>query len=102
MAADKKAGLNRRKFLKVTTGIAAAGAGVTLPGKGFAAGGKPLATLIDLSRCDGCPGKEIPACVGACKTINRDKIPKIHEPIPNHGLGKLLRTGRKSGRSSTA
>ena len=82
MSADKKAGLNRRAFLKVSTGVAAAGAGLALPGKGFATGGKRLATLIDLSQCDGCPGKDIPACVGACKTINRDKIPKIHEPIP--------------------
>ena len=83
MSADKqKSRWNRRTFLKIGTGLAAAGAGVTLPGKGFAASGKGLATLIDLGRCDGCPGKEMPACVAACKDINRDKIPRIHEPIP--------------------
>ncbi len=82
MKADKKSGLNRRTFLRASTGVAAAGAGLALPGKVFAAGPRRLATLIDLSRCDGCPGKDIPACVGACKAINKEKIPEINEPIP--------------------
>jgi Fe-S-cluster-containing dehydrogenase component len=83
MNKDKHGGLNRRSFLKAATGVAAAGVGLTLPGTAFAAGreGK-LATLIDLSLCDGCPGKEPPACVAACKDLNKNRIPKIHEPIP--------------------
>jgi formate dehydrogenase iron-sulfur subunit len=83
MNKDKRGGLNRRSFLKAATGVAAAGVGLALPGKGLAAGREGhLATLIDLSLCDGCPGKETPACVAACKALNQDRIPKIHEPIP--------------------
>jgi Fe-S-cluster-containing dehydrogenase component len=80
---DKYSGLSRRSFLRAATGVAATGAGLSLPGKVSAAGSKDrLATLIDLSLCDGCPGQDPPACVAACKALNRDKIPKIHEPIP--------------------
>jgi Fe-S-cluster-containing dehydrogenase component len=83
MNKDRCGGLNRRSFLKAATGVAAAGAGLALPGKGLAAGRKEsMATLIDLSLCDGCPGKETPACVAACKVLNQGRIPKIHEPIP--------------------
>ncbi len=80
---DKRGGLDRRSFLKAATGVAVAGMGISLPRKASAAGRQGrLATLIDLSLCDGCPGSEQPACVTACKTLNRNRIPKIHEPIP--------------------
>jgi formate dehydrogenase iron-sulfur subunit len=83
MNEDKRGGLNRRSFLKAATGVAVVGTGLALPGKSFAVGGEgSLATLIDLSLCDGCPDKEAPACVAACKALNQDRIPKIHEPIP--------------------
>ena len=42
---------------------------------------KRLATLIDLAKCDGCPGESIPACVAACRTANADRFP---EPDPEH------------------
>jgi formate dehydrogenase iron-sulfur subunit len=81
MNEDKRGGLNRRSFLKAATGVAVAG--LALPGKSLAAGREGgLATLIDLSLCDGCPDEEAPACVVACKNLNQDRIPKIHEPIP--------------------
>ncbi|HOF05654.1 MAG TPA: 4Fe-4S dicluster domain-containing protein [Syntrophales bacterium] len=82
MSKERLSGLSRRSFLKVATGVAAAGAGITIPGGARAAGDKRLATLIDLSLCDGCPDREVPACVSVCKEINRDKIPRIAEPIP--------------------
>lgn len=73
--------INRRSFLKVAAGTAAL-SGVGLPKKSFAETGKQLSTLIDLSLCDGCVDRKIPACVSACKMINKDKIPQIQDPIP--------------------
>lgn len=72
---------DRRSFLKAAG--AAMAAGVSLPRKARAGTGQGrLATLIDLSLCDGCPGRELPACVAACKILNQDRIPKIRDPIP--------------------
>jgi Fe-S-cluster-containing dehydrogenase component len=83
MNEDKRGGLNRRSFLKAATGVVVVGAGLALPGKSVSAGREGnLATIIDLSLCDGCSGKEPPACVAACKALNQDRIPKISEPIP--------------------
>jgi Fe-S-cluster-containing dehydrogenase component len=49
------------------------------------------ATLIDLTKCDGCPGKDMPACVSACRTANAHKFPdpdpamlKDYWPQPKH------------------
>ena len=78
----KNFNLSRRSFLKIGAGAAAL-AGLSLPGTARASGGKEgLATLIDLSLCDGCADRQIPACVEACKSINRDKIPAIAKDIP--------------------
>jgi hypothetical protein len=73
--------IGRRSFLKITAGAAVISS-VGLPKKAFAETDKQLSTLIDLSLCDGCVDRKIPACVSACKTINKDKIPEIAEPIP--------------------
>ena len=73
--------IGRRSFLKITAGAAVISS-VGLPKKAFAGTDKQLSTLIDLSLCDGCVDRKIPACVSVCKTINKDKIPKIAEPIP--------------------
>jgi len=74
--------LNRRSFLKAATGLASVSGIGALPKQVDAAQPGRLATLVDLSLCDGCPDKEMPACVSACKTINKNKIPPIAEPIP--------------------
>lgn len=74
------AGLSRRSFLKAAAG--ALGAGAVLPDTGQAACGDAQATLIDLSRCDGCPGRDMPACVAACKAEYNHTIPKPVDPIP--------------------
>lgn len=73
--------IGRRSFLKLTAGVAAF-SGFGLPKKALAESDKKLSTLIDLSLCDGCTGRKIPACVSACKTINKDKIPPVTESIP--------------------
>jgi Fe-S-cluster-containing dehydrogenase component len=73
--------LNRRSFLKITGG-AAAMTGLSLPKSASAATDRQLATLIDLSLCNGCKDLQAPACVTACKTINKDKIPEVVDNIP--------------------
>lgn len=73
--------MDRRSFFKLTAGAAAL-SGVTLPRKAFAETNERLSTLIDLSLCDGCADRKVPACVSACKTINKDKIPRVADPIP--------------------
>lgn len=65
MGDDMKRGLSRRALLK--TANAAAGS---------------VATLIDLSRCDGCPDRDIPACVQACREKNSGNVPEPIRPIP--------------------
>ncbi len=73
--------LNRRSFLKISAGAAALAA-VSLPKSAHANDKGKLATLIDLNLCDGCADRKIPACVGTCKGINKDKIPPVVENIP--------------------
>jgi len=82
MGNKKEKVMSRRSFLKITAG-AAAFTGFSAPLPVVAADGEQLATLIDITLCDGCPSLEIPACVAACKEINKDKIPPVAEPIPD-------------------
>jgi formate dehydrogenase iron-sulfur subunit len=81
MNKKNKSGIGRRSFLKITAGAAVI-SGIGLPKKSFAETDERLSTLIDLSLCDGCADRKIPACVSACKTINKDKIPQVAQPIP--------------------
>lgn len=81
MSKQKSTQMNRRSFLKAAAGTAAL-SGVGLPKKSFAAKETQIATLIDLSLCDGCVDRKIPACVNACKEINKNKIPQVVDPIP--------------------
>lgn len=73
--------ISRRSFLKTTAGIMAA-AGLSAPKKAQALQIGGFATLIDLSLCDGCVGKETPACVSACRAINVARVPEPVDPIP--------------------
>mgnify|MGYP001766281985 CR=1 FL=1 len=77
----EKRGMSRRAFFRTTAGALAA-SGLVWPGRSHAAGRGKLATLIDLSLCDGCPGMSVPACVSACKELNGDTIPAVADPIP--------------------
>jgi Fe-S-cluster-containing dehydrogenase component len=81
MKTQNQTAISRRSFLKVTAGAAVV-SGVGFPGKSFAETGKQISTLIDLSLCDGCADRKVPACVSACKQINKDKIPQVVDPIP--------------------
>jgi Fe-S-cluster-containing dehydrogenase component len=75
--------MNRRRFLKSAAATAVIGAGGVLgiPRQAAARGGS-LATLIDLTRCDGCADRETPACVSACKTVKQGRLPEPLDPIP--------------------
>jgi formate dehydrogenase iron-sulfur subunit len=81
MSEEKIPTINRRSFLKASAGIAAL-SGLTLPKSVHAETEKRLATLIDLSLCDGCTDRDTPACVSVCKSINKHKIPEVADPIP--------------------
>jgi len=75
--------LNRRRFLKTAGAAAVVGtAGLLGATQKANAGGGKLATLIDLARCNGCPDRETPACVSACKTIQQGQAPEPVDPIP--------------------
>jgi formate dehydrogenase iron-sulfur subunit len=80
---ENKLNMNRRRFLKTAGAVAVIGTVSILevPRKAEAGEGK-LATLIDLTKCDGCPDREKPACVTACKTIKTGRIPEPADPIP--------------------
>ena len=69
---------SRRSLLK---GMAAAGAASVIPVKKGIAQVKSdsYATMIDLTKCDGCQDRDTPACVSACRTENADRFP---EPDP--------------------
>lgn len=66
---------SRRSLL---AGFAAASAAATLPIREANASTGPSRsmTLIDLSKCDGCPHRDTPACVTACRVENAHKFPK--------------------------
>lgn len=75
--------LNRRRFLKSATAAAMIGtAGILNVPRNAEAGEGSLATLIDLSRCNGCADRATPACVAACKKIKEGKLPEPVDPIP--------------------
>lgn len=74
--------LTRRSFLKIT-GITAAAASTGLLDVHAEAAIKAgtYATLIDLTRCDGCKGEAVPRCVAACRQENTKRFPEPQGPI---------------------
>lgn len=82
MKEKKDFNISRRSFFKISAGATAL-AGMSLPKTAFARTEKQLSTLIDLNLCDGCVNLLTPACVGACKAINKDKIPQVAGSIPD-------------------
>ena len=75
-------GVTRRNFLKIG-GAAAASAPPGLLGGSEEASAKTgtFATLIDLTKCDGCATEPMPKCVEACRRVNAGKFPEPKEPI---------------------
>ncbi len=75
-------GWTRRNFLKkagAVTVLGTAGA-LDIPGDVWARAGT-YATLIDLTKCDGCRDLEIPKCVEACRVLNEKRFPVPEKPI---------------------
>jgi formate dehydrogenase iron-sulfur subunit len=72
--------ITRRSFLQVSAGLTAAGLGI--PRVAHARQPRGLASIIDLTLCDGCPDKEIPACVAACRDLYQKTVPDPVDPIP--------------------
>lgn len=77
-------GISRRTFLRrsLATGIAG---GMVLSGADKIAHAtekkeKAVGTLIDLTKCDGCKGQDVPLCVTACRQKNEENFP---EPVDN-------------------
>lgn len=68
--------LNRRAFVRGALATGAATAALSAS-PGFAASPRTVGTLIDLTLCDGCPDRDTPACVAACRAKNRDRYPKV-------------------------
>lgn len=81
--------IDRRTFLK-RAAAAGAVAGTMLSGIGSipaAAAAKEqqqMGSLIDLTRCDGCKGEEIPRCVLACRKKNEKHYPQPEYPLKNY------------------
>jgi len=74
--------ITRRSFLKVSAGLMVTSSGVSFPLRANAQSVKGLCSLIDLSLCDGCPDRTIPACVAACKERALERVPDPVETIP--------------------
>jgi Fe-S-cluster-containing dehydrogenase component len=72
--------LTRRGFLKVSAGLLGL---LAIPKVVEAKPGK-YATLIDLTKCDGCKDEPIPLCVKACREENSHRFPVPKRPIPDY------------------
>ncbi len=73
--------ISRRSLLKASAGVALF-SGLGLPRIARAAKAGELATLIDLSLCDGCAQLDQPACVQACRERSVPRVPEPVDPIP--------------------
>lgn len=81
----KPTGISRRGLFKLSAGLVAGATGLAALPKQLTAApleGK-LATLIDLTLCDGCADRQQPACVTACKWEKNKTIPQVVDPIPS-------------------
>lgn len=78
--------MSRRSFLQRTALAGAAGAAVMAQGPTAAAAeqGMPMATVIDLTRCDGCAAYKTPLCVEACQTKNKARFPEPVKPMQDY------------------
>jgi Fe-S-cluster-containing dehydrogenase component len=70
----------RRQFFK-QIGIASGALLFTPDGAKAASGSSRIGSLIDLTLCDGCKDRAIPACVSACREKNQAHFPEPKKPI---------------------
>ena len=97
MSSKKRPELSRRSFLKVAGGIAI-GSRIGIAGQAHARSVGAYATLIDLSLCDGCPDRDTPACVEACRKEKTGYVPDPVNPIPElFPRGMIEDWSRKKG-----
>lgn len=79
--------VTRRTFVKraVVSGVTAA-AVLSGTGKALAkaASADEYATIIDLTKCDGCPNQDTPNCVLACRKKNQGRFPQPERPIQDY------------------
>ena len=73
--------MNRRNFLKFTLITSAT---PLLADQEISRQNSQMMSIIDLDLCDGCEGFEVPKCISACKTHNKDKFPDPKKPIMNY------------------
>lgn len=67
--------ISRRTFLNAST--AAAASCLYRPNQAHATSSTdPVATLIDITRCNGCEDLDAPQCVAACRKKNHQRFPK--------------------------
>lgn len=69
--------LSRRGFLALSSMFC----GSLLLGNAVDAAEGKYATLIDLTKCDGCKDEPIPRCVKACRDYNKERFPEPKKPI---------------------
>lgn len=79
--------ITRRTFLK-RAALSGATAAIIFSGTREAAAkmapNQEYATIIDLSKCDGCAHRDTPACVSACRTKNQPRFPQPEKPIGDY------------------
>ncbi len=69
--------ISRRNFFILASTISAS---FLFGNKVEAVEGK-YATLVDLTKCDGCKGESVPLCVKACRDYNANRFPNPEKPI---------------------
>ncbi len=77
---------NRRSFLKGAMAAGGVALAAAAPVKAGTSGEKavPVAMMIDLTRCDGCPARGTPACVAACSLENASRFPEPEDNIKDY------------------
>lgn len=91
MSEKEKEKISRRTFLKRTVAAGAA-VGLALATRTSAYAqqqdrsreDKLTASLIDLTKCDGCQGYDTPLCVTACREKNEHRFPEPEKPIKDY------------------
>lgn len=69
--------ITRRQFLAFSSAL---GFSLILGKHSEAVEGK-YATIIDITKCDGCKDEPIPRCVKACRDYNKERFPEPKKPI---------------------
>jgi len=79
---EKGKNITRRNFLKKGAMLTVMGASCSIGMvQETSAKSGTYATLIDLTKCDGCQNERIPKCVEACRKENEKRFPIPQEPI---------------------